>query len=279
MNVCREHRFDDVKGFEMGHAPVGSPVMNAFFYLVGDTLVDTGQSNMRKAFLEIAGREKVSRLLLTHHHEDHSGNAGALRGLKKVPAYGHEITARKMMQGFRILPYQHFMWGRADRTEGLPRPGIIEGDGHRRIPIHTPGHSRDHTCFYESERGRLFSGDLFLSTRIRYFRADEVVTDTIESLKKVLSLDFDTLLCGHNPQVSNGKGLLRQKLAYLEDLCGRISDLLDRGYGKKAIMRELFPTYREVNLVRAMTFCNVSLSNAIGSIAKFRKAVRNHEER
>ncbi len=274
MKICREHRFGDVKAFELGYSLVGRPTMHAYFYLLGDTLIDTGQSNMRKAFLDIVRDVDVRRLLLTHHHEDHSGNAGVLKSLKMVPVYGHEITRRKMMQGFRILPYQHFMWGKADRTDVLPLPDRIEGEGHELIPIHTPGHSRDHMCFYEEDRGRLFSGDLFLSTKIRYFRADEVIPETVESLKKVLRLDFDTLLCGHNPQPAGGKEMLRKKLAFLEDLCGEISGLLDKGYGKKAIMRVLAPRYREVPLVMLMTFCNVSFSNAIGSIAKYRKEGR-----
>ncbi len=223
---------------------------------------------MRRQALGIADTLKFGSILLTHHHEDHSGNADALRHLKKVSVYGHEVSIPKLRAGFRILLYQHVVWGRAGTVQVQPLPEKIEGSGCCLVPIHTPGHSRDHTVFFDRDNGRLFSGDLFLGTKIKYFRADERIADTIDSLKKVLSLDFDALFCCHNPQPAGGKAMLEKKLQYLEDLTGEIRTLLGKGYDRNAIMKALYPRYREATVIKYATFCNVSFANIIRSLER-----------
>ena len=61
------------------------------------------------------------------------------------------------------------------------------------------------TCFLEPERGWLFSGDLYISGRTRYLRADESVADTIDSLRRFLEVDFGTLFCSHRGPIADGK--------------------------------------------------------------------------
>jgi glyoxylase-like metal-dependent hydrolase (beta-lactamase superfamily II) len=41
------------------------------------------------------------------------------------------------------------------------------------IPVHTPGHAKDHTVFFLPEKGVLFSGDLYLADHIKFFRSDK----------------------------------------------------------------------------------------------------------
>ncbi len=57
-------------------------------------------------------------------------------------------------------------------------------------PIHTTSHSSDHIIYHEIEQGWVFSGELFLSRKIKFFRQDEDIALTINSLKKLISLDF-----------------------------------------------------------------------------------------
>jgi glyoxylase-like metal-dependent hydrolase (beta-lactamase superfamily II) len=72
--------------------------------------------------------------------------------------------------------------------------------------------------FLEKKQGWLFSGDLYLGERIKFFRADERFAEQIASLIKVLTLDFDTLFCAHNPCLKSGKQKIKNKLQFLEDL-------------------------------------------------------------
>ena len=247
MNVINIKKFGKVEAFELGYGFWGKPVMNVHFFVADDVCIDTAQSLMRKQFLEIISKRKISQVLLTHFHEDHSGNAAAVQKAKNVPVFGHPVTVRKMKDGFGILPYQYYMWGPAEKLDMKPLPPVIESHSLSLIPVHTPGHSQDHTSFLEKNEGWLFSGDLYLAPRIKYFRADEKIEETIRSLQKVLELDFQTLFCAHNPEPD-----------FLKNFCGEVATLHQRGLSEKEIIKNL--PYKEVRLVKIMTTGNVSLA-------------------
>ena len=78
--------------------------------------------------------------------------------------------------------------------------------------MEVPGHCEDQVAFWVPDRGLLFSGDAFIHERPRYFRSDEDFHATIASLRRLLELDFEHLLCAHRPRVGNGKAALQQKL-------------------------------------------------------------------
>ncbi|MBN2159778.1 MAG: MBL fold metallo-hydrolase [Spirochaetes bacterium] len=261
MNVCREKYFGEVEAFEMGYGPIGPPLMNVFFYLVDGLLVDTGQSRMKNAFNSLLERASVGKAVLTHHHEDHTGNAAELIRTKGVPVYGHPVTVEKMAAGFRVLPYQRIIWGPAPPARLLPVPEVVETDNYRFEAIHTPGHSRDHMAYLERKNGWLFSGDLFLGTQIKYFRADEKLDEEIASLRKVSRLEFDSLFCAVRPAVTGGKGMIVKKLEFLENLYGEVAALVEKGYTDEAVLRRY--RHREIRFVKYFTFGNVSFRNMI----------------
>ena len=238
MHIVRKLRFGEVEAFELGFGPIGRPVMTVHFYYVDGILIDTGQSHLRKHIPLLLEGKECKTILLTHHHEDHSGNAAFISRIHGAKILGHPFMIEKMRDGYKILPYQHLIWGRAGRTEVLPLPPLIETVHHTLLPIHTPGHSKDHTVFLEKERGWLFSGDLYIGEKIKFFRSDEKMKDQIESLKKVLTHDFEALFCCHRPCPKNGKRHLERKLAYLEDFYGNIRTLAQKGYDSREIIRK-----------------------------------------
>ncbi|MGB5218215.1 MAG: MBL fold metallo-hydrolase [Smithella sp.] len=81
-------KFGKVEAFELGYGLLGKPVMNVHFFLVDEVCIDTAQSLMRKHFLEIIKEKKINQVLLTHFHEDHSGNVAAVQRAKNVPIFG-----------------------------------------------------------------------------------------------------------------------------------------------------------------------------------------------
>ena len=78
--------------------------------------------------------------------------------------------------------------------------------------VDVPGHCDDQVAFHLPERGVLFSGDAFIHERPKYFRSDEDWHSTVNSLRQLVQLDFDHLLCAHRPRVGSGKTALLQKL-------------------------------------------------------------------
>lgn len=263
MNIVNVEHFDEVEMIRLGYGPIGPPFMSVFLYVVDGMLIDTGQHHMARAVAGLLKNRDLRLIALTHHHEDHSGNAALISCLHKIPVIGHPLAAEKLKAGFSILPYQHIVWGRARPVEVAALPEVVETDRFTFRPVHTPGHSKDHTVFLEKEHGWLFSGDLYLGERIKFFRSDECFCDQIASLKKVLELDFKTLFCAHNPSLTNGKLKIRKKLQFFEDLYGTVKKLLEKGFSEKAVIRALDP--KSDRLVKCITLGNASFANMLRS--------------
>lgn len=74
-----------------------------------------------------------------------NGNAAALKTRLNIPVYGSTETARKLARPYRIFPYQQLMWGATEPVDVSPLPEVFELNGLKLKPVHTPGHSKDHT--------------------------------------------------------------------------------------------------------------------------------------
>ncbi|MCD6584220.1 MAG: MBL fold metallo-hydrolase [Desulfobacteraceae bacterium] len=265
MKTLKKHNFGDVLAYELGFSPIGHPLMTVNCFIVGHILIDTGQSHMQKTVLDFSRAHQIRAALLTHHHEDHSGNAAAIKQILNIPVMAHSLTINKVKQSYRIFPYQHWVWGPTTPVELNPFPSdFYEHENLKFQLIHAPGHSKDHTVFLEVNNGWLFSGDLYLGDRIKYFRADEKIGDQIVSLKNVLTYDFDALFCSHNPRPQNGKKHLAAKLQFLEDFYGQVSFLADQGLDEKKIMRQLH--LKEQQMIKLICFGNVSMRNMVRSV-------------
>lgn len=109
------------------------------------------------ALVRALGWERVTHIVVTHTHRDHSPAARPLKQATGAPTYG-------------FGPHGS---GRADGggevEEGADRdfvPDIrvrdgdrIEGDGWTLEAVHTPGHTSNHLCYALLEENALFPGD------------------------------------------------------------------------------------------------------------------------
>ena len=256
----------EVKGIRLGRSLLGPPLMTIVCYILGDLMIDTGFSHMRKELITLAADHGVRRAFITHHHEDHSGNAAALQKELGVQVYGHPLTVDKMSRPNHIHFYQRHLWGKSQVLNMEAYPESIDTEQGTMIPIHTPGHSKDHTSYYIKDAGILFSGDMYLADRIRYFRSDECVGTQIESLKKLSKLDFNMLLCGHFPKLTKGRERIQAKLAFMEDLYGSVISLWKQGLSEKEIYGNL--KLKEDFLTFWITLGNVSMMSGVRSIIK-----------
>jgi endoribonuclease LACTB2 len=263
MNIVKTEKLGDIEAIKLGYGPIGRPLMSVYLYVLDGFVIDTGQHNMQKAVIDLLCEKELHQVLLTHHHEDHSGNAAAICRRHQIDAWGHPLTVQKMADGFKILPYQRFIWGQSERINLLPLSPVAESNRFTLEPVHTPGHSKDHIVYWEKTNGWLFSGDLYLGQKIKFFRSDENIIDQIESLKKILKLDFNALFCAHNPCPEDGKTKLKQKLQFLEDIVGQIQKLKAAGIARNAIFRQVDPGIDK--WVKLMTMGNVSFVNMLRS--------------
>ena len=273
MRVAQPYDFGEIQGFKLGWSLFGPPLMTVYCYLLGDLMIDTGPAHMQKETLQIAGDHHIQRVFLTHHHEDHSGNAAALKQNAQTGIFGHPLTKAKMATAFPILPYQKYVWGRSAPVAIETFPESIETILGEMVPVPTPGHSKDHTAYFLKAAGILFSGDLYLADTIKFFRSDEDVGTQIDSLRKILDLDFNTLLCSHFPKLKNGKRRIARKMAFLEALYGDVASFRDKGYSAREIFRAL--KLKEDYVTKAFCFGNVSMLNGVKSIVRHYEKKKN----
>jgi glyoxylase-like metal-dependent hydrolase (beta-lactamase superfamily II) len=272
VRVCKSYTFDNgIRGFKLGWSLAGPPLMTVFCYLFDHTMIDSGQSHMERQVIAIARENRVKTLFLTHHHEDHSGNAAMIHKLLGTAVSGHPKTCEKLKTPYGIFPYQKYVWGRTTPLGVNPFSASVETSLGKLIPLHTPGHAKDHVVYFLPEKGVVFSGDLYLGDHIRYFRADEDMGTQIDSLKKVLALDFEILLCSHNPRQRKGPQHIQAKLDFLENLYGNIIDLWKTGMPPRKIFRTL--KLKEDYFTKYFCFGNVSMLNGV------RSAIRHHEQK
>ena len=255
--------FEDATVLRMARTYRGREILPVYCYAVEDTLVDSGISSVGDEVVAAARKAKVARVVLTHHHEDHSGNAARLASL------GAEVLATP--PGVRLvahdLPrrfYQHVLWGEADPVEAREVPSEVPlGRLTARI-IPASGHSVDQLALFVPERGWLLSGDAFVAEKVKVFRGDEDFHESCATLERFLTLDFDALLCAHRPRFTGGKDAIRAKLAWLRELEGRVRESRAKGRSVRRIVREL--GIEPSSSFYTLTFGDVTTANLVRSI-------------
>ncbi len=272
MKIAKSIQHEDIKGFKMGSIPFGKPKMYSYFYYIDGLLIDTGHSHMRSHAMEAVKDLPVEQIYITHHHEDHNGNLKAFQEKFKCPTYATAKCAELMKSPPKISFAQWLTWGKTDPNfEIQVEENVIETPRYKFELIHVPGHAPDMVCLYEREQGWLFSADLWVKEYIRYFMRSESMIQQIESLHKVLELDFEVLLCSHNPQFKDVKRLMREKVTFLEDFYGKAAKLYHQGHAAKAIFKQM--GLKENKLIKFVS------GGALSGLNMVKAVVRDEEER
>jgi glyoxylase-like metal-dependent hydrolase (beta-lactamase superfamily II) len=204
-----------------------------------DECWDALREGLRRIGAEIPD---VERVLVTHMHRDHYGQATRLRSESGAPLLIGEMERRsletvtdeqRMRDSLRARGEEMHRWGAATLAEeiesamrgggfgGVPRavgawgaPDVYAGDGavvemrSRRLRVvHTPGHTRGHVVFADEEHRLLFSGDHVLphitpSLGFEPYSDGRALIDYLASLARVRTLPADRVLPAHGPDFS-----------------------------------------------------------------------------
>ena len=148
--------------------------------------VDPGDATPVLAYAQQQGL-KLSHVLLTHHHPDHSA------GIAELLAAYPQLTIA----------------GPDDPRAPLVNQVVQEGDCLAINPdisfqvLFTPGHTSSHLCFYEPKQGWLFCGDTLFSAGCgRVF--DGSMPQLHDSLQRLKQLPAATkVYCGHEYTADN----------------------------------------------------------------------------
>jgi len=224
-----------------GTASLLGSKINIFLYVIDGLVIDTGPSRIARDSRAFFNQLVIEQVALTHVHEDHSGMAAWLQSTQNVPVYLHNNSLAYAQQIGSYPLYRQIMWGKRPPFQPQAIPEHIYTNKYSFQVIDAPGHTTAHTIFYEKNQGWLFPGDLYLGTRQWVAFYEEDLTQTIDSIKKILALDFDTLFCAHSGVELEGKKKLAQKLDFLMALQKQVDDMRCQGFNNQQIDTKLFP--------------------------------------
>ncbi len=220
--------------------PGQSPYYTAAYWVDG-LLVDTGCAHTAQEFISALDRWPVEVIINTHSHEDHIGANAGVQEIFGCPILAHPdalpILHEPRLQP--LQPYRRLFWGRPRPSTGEPIGKEVGTTNCHFQVIHTPGHSPDHICLFEPERGWLFSGDAYIGGQDRALREGYEIYGIISSLKELAALPVRMIFSGSGSVRDNGVELLQEKIAYLEELGERIRTLHDQGLSPRRIRRQV----------------------------------------
>lgn len=258
---------DDIIGYRFMSIPYGKPKLFPHIYFVDGLMIDTGQRRMQEEIFKAVKNLKVEQIYITHFHEDHTGNIDKLKSHYNCPVYASELCCEIMKAPPKLGLSRKLLWGgRPANSNLIAKSDKITTNKFEFEIISVPGHSSDMTALYEPNQKWLFSADLFINTHIGYFLKEESISEQISSIKKVLKLDFDVLLCSHNPQLVNGRQKLEQKLFYLLNFELQVSELYVNKFTPKQIFKKL--KLKEFYGVKFLSNGELSKLNMIKSVIR-----------
>ena len=150
-----------------------------------------------------ATNARISHVLCTHSHPDHSPGAAALKALTQAVVLG------------RPAPRDDHQ-DESYRPDGsLDDGAVIEASGTRIRVHHTPGHASNHVCLLLEPEGWLLTGDHLMSgSTVVILPPDGSMRLYLDSLRRLRTLPLTALLPGHGAVMPDPLGEIDRVLAH-----------------------------------------------------------------
>ncbi len=186
------------------------PGTNTFLVGTGPRplLLDTGQGAeayfvvLEQALRTERPSDGIEMVALTHGHIDHIG------GAPRVAEEYQPLRTWKMLCAGIDPP--------GLSLDPIADGGVIAVQGATLEAVWTPGHSRDHLCYYLREERALFTGDLVLGAGTTVIPDDGDLVEYLGSLRRLLDFDLEVIYPGHGPPIRNPREKILQYIAHRE---------------------------------------------------------------
>ena len=216
-------------------------------YLVGRrevAVIDPGPNDAvhRQAILTAAGRGRITHILLTHTHRDHSAGVAALQAETGAITCGYAGGGERRAAAILHAEAKVFLEAGFSPNIRLEDGETLAGHDWSLRAIHTPGHAPDHHCYDLTGSGVLFSGDHVMGWNTTIIAPPEGrMSDYLASLEKLIHPDadkHDMYLAGHGEAVREPGRLVRSYLLHRRMREAVIRDCVLEGLDKVAAITD-----------------------------------------
>lgn len=181
-----------------------------------------------EALIRILTGEKVTAILCTHTHRDHSPAATPLKAATGAPIIG---CAPLVLEDDG--PRADASFDATYTPDRILADGeSISGPGWTLTAVATPGHTSNHLCFALAEEKALFTGDHVMgwSTSV-VSPPDGDMAAYMKSLALLMARDDAIYYAAHGKPVENPHRLVRGMMGHRKQREGQILRLLEGGVG------------------------------------------------
>lgn len=191
---------------------------------VGDPKDINGKGHV-EAILRAVGDAKVTAILCTHTHRDHSPAAAPLKALTGAPIIGCAPLSINDDGPRADSAFDPDYAPDRILTDGEQ----VAGDGWTLEAVATPGHTSNHLCYALLETGALFTGDHVMkwSTSV-VSPPDGDMSAYMASLQKLYDRDDRVYYPAHGPAVDNPRQLVRGMIGHRRMRERQILGLLEK---------------------------------------------------
>ncbi len=171
--------------------------------------------------------QRISRILLTHGHPDHSAGAARLAALTGAPVRAADPALRRG-------PGERSARERSGAADGGLGPGdVLTEAGCELRVVPSPGHTADSVCLLLPADGALLTGDTVLGRGTTVIAEDGSLADYLATLDRLRALadeqQLAALLPGHGPLLADPAGVLDFYISHRRERLAEIRAALAAG--------------------------------------------------
>ncbi len=195
---------------------------------IGDPADVNGKGHV-EAILRAVGDAKVTAIICTHTHRDHSPAAAPLKAATGARIIGCAPLMLADDGPGALLERADSAFDPDYAPDHVMRDGeTVSGDGWTLQAVTTPGHTSNHICYALQESGALFTGDHVMkwSTTV-VSPPDGDMADYMASLQKLYDRDDKVYYPAHGPAIHKTRQLVRGMIGHRRQRERQILKLLE----------------------------------------------------
>jgi ribonuclease/clavin/mitogillin len=227
-------------------------------FVTRDVMIDAAFAGVAGELGAWLAAHPLAGAIVTHAHEDHSGNVGLLAA-RGIPVQMAGDTERRLRTPERIGLYRRWTWGARHILTHATSPFTHDALALRPAP----GHSADHHVVWDRERGTVFGGDLFIGVKVRIAHHDEDLRRQVRTLRAIADIGPERFFDAHRGKLEDPVAQLRAKADWIEETIAAIEERVRAGMDDTAIRtavlgpedltgRASFGDYSRLNFVRSV---------------------------